>query len=80
MRFRIVTQLRAGILDNAGRATSRALVSLGFEGVQEVRIGRTIELNCDESDIEAIARSQVNEVMEDYTIQRINNAETASSF
>ena len=71
MRFRIVTQLKAGILDNAGRATSRALNNLGFEGVQSVRIGRTIELDCDESSIEAVARSQTNEVMENFTIERI---------
>ena len=71
LRFRIVTMLKAGILDNAGRATSRALASLGYEGVQSVRIGRTIELDCDEDVVEAVARSQTNEVMENFTIERI---------
>jgi phosphoribosylformylglycinamidine synthase len=80
MRFRLVTQLKSGILDNAGKATTKALASLGFEGVQSVRIGRTLCLDCDESDIEAIARSQCNEVMENFTIERVTNVETASSF
>jgi len=47
MRYRITTTLKKGILDNAGKATGKALQTLGFENVGEVRIGKTIELNCE---------------------------------
>ena len=69
MKYRITTQLRPGILDNAGKATTKALESLGFAGVLDTRIGKTIELDCSPSDIEAIAKSVTNEVMEDYKIE-----------
>jgi len=75
MRYRITTTLKTGILDNAGKATTRALSSLGFSGVNDVRIGRTIELDCDTDDIDKIAQAQTNAVMEDYTIKEIKIGE-----
>jgi len=72
MKYRITTMLKTGILDNAGKATTRALGTLGFPQVSNVRIGRTIELDCDPDDIDKIAQSQTNAVMEDYTIEEIN--------
>jgi phosphoribosylformylglycinamidine synthase len=63
--------LKTGILDNAGKATTRALGTLGFPQVSNVRIGRTIELDCDPNDIDRIAQAQTNAVMEDYTIEEI---------
>ena len=71
MKYRITTQLKPGILDNAGKATTKALESLGFSNVLDTRIGKTIELDCDPSDIEAIAKSVTNEVMEDYKIEKV---------
>ena len=71
MRYRVTTQLKPGNLDNAGKATTKALESLGFTGVLDTRIGKTIELDCDPSDIEAIAESIINEVMEDYKIEKV---------
>ena len=71
MKYRITTQLKPGILDNAGKATTKALESLGFTGVLDTRIGKTIELTCDYSDIKAIAESITNEVMEDYKIVKV---------
>ena len=67
--------LRPGILDNAGKATTRALHTLGFESVNEVKIGKTIDITCNESDIEQIAKTQVNEVMENYTIECLDDAD-----
>lgn len=67
--------LRPGILDNAGKATTRALHTLGFENVNDVKIGKTITITCDESDIEQIAKTQVNEVMENYTIECLDDAD-----
>ena len=71
MKYRITTQLKPGILDNAGKATTKALESLGFTGVLDTRIGKIIELTCDSSDIKAIAESITNEVMEDYKIEKV---------
>ena len=73
MKYRILTTLKPGILDNAGKATTKALESLGFVGVLDTRIGKTIELTCDSSDVEAIAKSITNEVMEDYKIEEIHD-------
>ena len=71
MKYRILTTLKPGILDNAGKATTKALESLGFVGVLDTRIGKTIELDCDPSDIEAIAKSVTNEVMENYRVEEL---------
>ena len=61
--------LKPGILDNAGKATTRALKSLGFSNVNSIRIGKFIELDCNPDDINKIATSITNEVMENYTIK-----------
>ena len=74
-QFLVRTMLKPGILDNAGKATTRALHSLGFDKVNDVKIGKTIKLTCDENDIERIAKSQVNEVMENYTIECLDDAD-----
>ena len=71
MRYRITTILKPGILDNAGKATTKALQSLGFDNVNDVRIGKTFELNCNPTDIDKIAQAQTNSVMEEYTIEKI---------
>lgn len=67
--------LRPGILDNAGKATTRALHTLGFLEVNDVKIGKIIDITCEEKDIERIAKSQVNEVMENYTITCLDDAD-----
>ncbi len=69
MKYIITTSLRPGILDNAGKAVTTALHSLGFPDVSDARISKTITLECDPEDIEAIAKSLTNDVMENYTIE-----------
>jgi phosphoribosylformylglycinamidine synthase PurS subunit len=69
--YKITTVLKPGILDNAGKATTNALSTLGFDIVKNVRIGKTITLICNEEDIEKIATSQSNEVMETYTVEEL---------
>ena len=66
-RYEIQIMLKRGILDNAGKATTRALQGLGFDSVGDVRIGRSTYITT-EQDPELIAKSLVNEVMEDYNI------------
>lgn len=39
--------LKDGVLDPQGKAVHHGLKSLGFEGVQDVRIGKSIEIKLD---------------------------------
>ena len=68
--------LRSGVLAPAGKAVEHALNSLGFSGVSNVRIGKQIVLDIDESD-KSKAKEQLkvmceellaNTVIEDYEI------------
>jgi len=71
---RIYVTPRADVLDPQGNAVGRALVSLGFEGVADVRIGRYLELQVNSADraeaskmVEAMCESLLaNLVVEDY--------------
>ena len=49
MTFRVHVRVipRPGLLDPQGQAVEHALGSLGFSGVQQVRIGKAIELGID---------------------------------
>ena len=60
--------LRQGILDNAGKAVTTALNTIGFEDVLDVRIGKTYFIECEPNQIKDIAENLVNEVMETYSI------------
>ena len=66
--YKIIIMLRSGILDNAGKAVTRALLGLGFDGISNVRIGKTITLKCTSDEIDKIALSLVNGVMETFTV------------
>ena len=71
--YSIQVTLKKGILDNAGNAVIRALSSLGFDTVNNIRIGRILSVELDHADedlIHRIAKSQTNEVMEDYSVCR----------
>lgn len=71
MKYRVTTMLKQGILDNAGKATTRALTNMGFDTIMDVKIGKTFELECDPSNIDNIAQSLRNQVMEDYFIEEL---------
>ena len=71
MKYRVTTMLKQGILDNAGKATTRALKNMGFDTIMDVKIGKTFEIECDPSDIDKIAQSLRNQVMEDYFIEEL---------
>jgi phosphoribosylformylglycinamidine synthase len=77
MKARVHVSLKTGVLDPQGEAIRRALGSLGFEGVEQVRQGKLIELELAESDPDA-ARAEVeqmceqllaNPVIESYSIE-----------
>lgn len=50
MRARIKVTLKNGVLDPQGKAIENALGALGFEGVDDVRQGKYIEVELDETD------------------------------
>lgn len=61
---RIKITLKSGVLDPQGKAISHALSGLGFEGVEEVRQGKYIEVQLDENDPEK-ARAQIDKMCRD---------------
>ena len=61
MKARVHITLKSGVLDPQGKAIGHALEALGFEGVNEVRQGKVIEIDLIEED-PAKARKQVEEM------------------
>jgi phosphoribosylformylglycinamidine synthase len=54
-------QLRSGIADPQGSTIERSLPTLGFEGIDGVRVGKSIRFRIDAPD-EAAARSRVDDL------------------
>ena len=74
MKKRVFVTLKPGVLDPQGRAVHHALDGLGFEGVEDVRIGRLIELELsqdvsDEGLREMCEKLLANTVIENYRIE-----------
>jgi phosphoribosylformylglycinamidine synthase len=77
MRARIVIRLRPGVLDPQGTTIRKALESLGFPEVHELRVGRVLELTLDVTDrtraqarLDEMCRKLLaNPVIEDYTVE-----------
>ena len=61
MKARVHITLKSGVLDPQGKAIGHALEALGFEGVNDVRQGKVIEIDLVEED-PAKARKQVEEM------------------
>lgn len=63
MRFsvRVEVRLRPGIADPQGATIERALPALGFNGIEQVHVGKSIRFTV-EADDEAHARAQVDEL------------------
>lgn len=64
MNITINVQLKQGVLDPQGKAVHHALGSLGFNNVNDVRIGKQIVLQLDEQDPDK-ARESVKEMCEE---------------
>jgi phosphoribosylformylglycinamidine synthase len=66
----VLVRPKEGILDPQGIAVERALPALGFDGVQNVHIGRLIELDvADASQVDAMCQKLLaNPLIEDYEI------------
>ncbi|MCK5275639.1 MAG: phosphoribosylformylglycinamidine synthase subunit PurS [Pseudomonadota bacterium] len=63
MKAKVHVTLKTGVLDPQGKAIGHALESLGFEGVGDVRQGKFIELDLDETDPDK-ARARIGEMCE----------------
>lgn len=61
IRARVHVTLKDGVLDPQGKAIGNALRGLGFDGVGEVRQGKLIELDLEDTD-PAEARRRVEEM------------------
>ena len=77
MQIIVNISLKHGVLDPQGRAIGRSLTDLGFDEVSDVRVGKRILLDIDETD-EARARQRVarmcetllaNTVIENYRVE-----------
>jgi len=77
MKTRIFVTLKNGVLDPQGKAVQHALGALGFSGVEDVRIGKYIELDLAETDkakakesIEQMCKTLLaNTVIENYAYE-----------
>ena len=76
MKARVLVTLKSGVLDPQGKAIHHALEGLGFGGVNDVRAGKLIELDVEESvddqAIEEMCRKLLaNTVIENFRIERV---------
>ena len=79
MKVRIHVSLKPGVLDPQGRAVHHALEGLGFQGVEDVRVGRLIELEVadgtsDETLEQMCRKLLANMVIENYRIEKLETA------
>ncbi len=76
MKIRVLVSLKPGVLDPQGRAVHHALEGLGFDGVDDVRIGRTVELDVADDTSDAALEDMcekllANTVIENYRIEKL---------
>lgn len=82
MKVRVLVRLKPGVLDPQGRAVHHSLEGLGFGGVEDVRIGRVIEMDLadgtsDEAIDDMCRKLLANMVIEDYSIEKLDQREPA---
>lgn len=75
MKARVFVTLKNGVLDPQGKAVHHALEGLGFEGVNDVRIGKLIELDVADGTSDAVLEDMCkrllsNTVIENFKIER----------
>ncbi|MFI5385205.1 MAG: phosphoribosylformylglycinamidine synthase subunit PurS [Fimbriimonadales bacterium] len=72
----VFVTLKPSLLDSAGRTVAQALQKLGYDEVEQVRIGKLIEVSVDRYDEarvrEMCDRLLANPVIEDYRIEEPN--------
>tara|TARA_Y100000766_G_C18340689_1_gene334619 strand:+ start:84 stop:329 length:246 start_codon:yes stop_codon:yes gene_type:complete len=76
VKAKVHVTLKNGVLDPQGKAVQHSLAGLGFAGVNDVRQGKFIELDLDETDaakaratVEAMCEKLLaNTVIENYSV------------
>ncbi len=76
MKTRVIVTLKPGVLDPQGKAVHHALAGLGFAGVNDVRIGKIVELDLadgtDAAQIDEMCRKLLaNTVIENFRIETV---------
>ena len=83
-KARVQVTYKQGVLDPEGQTVMQSLTSLGFKGIEDVRIGKYIEIDFSsnqnkENDIKNIKRMcdelLVNLVIEKYEVEITENLE-----
>jgi phosphoribosylformylglycinamidine synthase len=81
MRARVLVRLKPGIMDVQGSAVKKALAGLGFSELNDLRVGKVIDIDLNEPTAED-ARARVGEmcrqllanpILEDYTIETVDD-------
>lgn len=62
--------LKNGVLDPQGKAMEKALHSLNFNSVKEVKIAKQIKISLDEKD-EKLAKEQVKKMCEELLVNSV---------
>lgn len=83
MKARVTVYPRREVLDPQGKAIRDALARVGFDGVEDVRAGKSFEITLAEGDpgrasevLEAMCRRLLaNTVVEDYRVELVAAAE-----
>ncbi|WP_373047650.1 phosphoribosylformylglycinamidine synthase subunit PurS [Vulgatibacter sp.] len=81
MHARVYVTLKRGVLDPQGKAVARSLATMGYEEVQDVRLGKYVEVEIDETDparakerlTEMCQRLLANTVIEDFRIEIVGS-------
>ena len=70
---RVYVRLKPSLLDSAGKTVAGSLAKLGYDEVQEARIGKLVELQVDTYDEgrvrEMCDKLLANPVIEDYRVE-----------
>jgi phosphoribosylformylglycinamidine synthase PurS subunit len=79
LKANVYVTLKAGVLDPQGEAVKKSLHVLGYAAVEEVRIGKFIEVWLNEADSETVAaqlkemsdKLLANPVIEDFRVELV---------
>ena len=72
MKARVTIMLKNGVLDPQGKAVHHALGSLGFGGVDDVRVGKIIELDLADGTSEADVEDMCNKLLANTVIENFS--------
>ncbi|EAH5066223.1 phosphoribosylformylglycinamidine synthase subunit PurS [Campylobacter jejuni] len=70
MEIIVNISLKNGVLDPQGKAVEKALHSLNFNSVKEVKIAKQIKISLDEKD-EKLAKEQVKKMCEELLVNSV---------